>query len=210
MAGVGKEARKYRLFVFFQKQLFSLLLLLLFVELLFGFFDLFKFLLSVLIDCELYQSLFFLLRICVLFVLFLHLYSFVPFQLQKSSLFKDSPFVEHINLITVHNRLDSVRNCDSHFFLRDFVESALNEFLVPSVERGSGFVQEEYPWILQKSPRDRESLLLSARNLASRRACKGFEFVFETVDEVVGLRLPQCVVDLLLSGGLFAEEQILP
>lgn len=100
-------------------------------------------------------------------------------------------------------------DCDCHLLLGNFVQCFLDLLLIPSVECGSGLVQQKYFGVFQECPCNCESLLLSSWNLAACRACKCFEFILETVYEIVSFCLPQGDVDFLLRRRFLSEKQVL-
>ena len=88
--------------------------------------------------------------------------------------FGDAAFVEHDDLIGVDHRREPVRDRDRGAALRHRVQRVEDLGLGAAVERAGRLVEDQDRRILEQGPRDRDALLLAARQLEPALADLGF------------------------------------
>ena len=75
----------------------------------------------------------------------------------------------------------------------------MNQLLALRVEIARCLVQNQNLRCLQDRPRDREALLLPARQLDATLADEGLVSIGQIFDELVGVRAPGGILDLVIG-----------
>ena len=100
----------------------------------------------------------------------------------------DAPVVHDEDLVGIHDRRQPVRDDERRVAARDAVELGLYRLLRLRIERRSRFVEDEDARVLEYRARDRDALLLAARELEPALADARFVAVRQARDEVVDVR----------------------
>src|SRR5438093_951961 len=122
----------------------------------------------------------------------------------------DAAAVEHDDLVRVADGREPVGDCDRRPAFGEPVERLLHEPLRLGVERARRLVEHEDWRIAQDRARDRDPLLLTAREAVATLADHGVVALGKLGDDVVD---PRCVggqLDLLVGGVRLREAQVLP
>lgn len=119
----------------------------------------------------------------------------------------DLPILEHIDDIGMFDRRESVCDDDRRLSLHERLERFLYLFLGDIIQSARRLIEYEYLRILQKESCDRESLLLSARELESSFSDDSLESFCEGEDEFCGGFFEGCT-ELSLCRIWPCEEEI--
>ena len=122
----------------------------------------------------------------------------------------DAAVVEDDDLVGVAHRGEAVRDRDHRPALREPLERGLHRALGLRVERRGGLVEDEDRGIAQDRPRDRDALLLAAREPVAALADDGLVALGERGDQVVDLPGAGGLLDLVVRRVGPGEAEVLP
>lgn len=111
----------------------------------------------------------------------------------------DTTVVEYDDLVGISDRGQPVGNRDGRSALAGGVDRGLHGTLGLVVQCTRRLVEHEDSWITEQRARQRDSLLLAAGEPMPAGADEGVVSVGQCGDEVVDLRGPRCLLDLLIG-----------
>ncbi|OAY83124.1 hypothetical protein ACMD2_21959, partial [Ananas comosus] len=121
-----------------------------------------------------------------------------------------APFSKHGDEVAVLHGAEPVRDDDAGPADHDPVQRLLHHLLRLAVQRARRLVQQQHRRVLQYRPRDRDPLLLAARQLHPPVAARRLVPVLEVADEVVRVRRPGRALHLRLRRRLRPVDDVLP
>ena len=100
----------------------------------------------------------------------------------------DASLLHNHDTVRIFNRAEAMRNHKGGASLHQRIHTALHKLLGPAVDRRSRLVKNQGRRIHNRSPRNREQLPLSLREICAVAAEHGLIAVRQAVDEAVRIR----------------------
>ena len=121
----------------------------------------------------------------------------------------DPPGVEHEDLIGVADRREAVRDRDRGAPARELIQRLLDSALGLGVQRRGRLVEDQHRRVAKDRARDRDALLLAAREAVSALADRRVVALRQRGDQLVYLGRLRGLFDLLVARLRAGEAQVL-
>ena len=122
----------------------------------------------------------------------------------------DPPVLHHADQIRVHDRRDPLGDDEFGGIGNVGAESLPDQRVGTGIDRAGRIVEDQDLRTFEQRPRDAETLFLPARDIGAALLDLGFVSVGETADELIRLREPTRLGDLLVGRAGVAPEQVFP